>query len=60
MKTFQDAIDLDDNIVFISDEGDISSILANGFTEQLGFKNMYSLEGGIQKIINENSKLIKK
>ena len=60
MKTFQDAIDLDDSIVFISDEGDISSILANGFTEQLGFKNMYSLEGGIQKIINENSKLIKK
>ena len=38
-------------VVFVSKEGDISSILANGFFEQLGYKKMYSLEGGIQKWI---------
>ena len=52
-------VDLDDNIVFISDKGDISSILANGFVEKLGFKNIYSLEGGVQKIMKENIKLIR-
>jgi len=60
MKIFQNTVDLDDNIVFISNKGDISSILANGFVEQLGFKNMYSLDGGIQKVIKENINLIKK
>ena len=37
-----------DNVVLISDKGDISSILANGFAEHLGAKNMYSLSGGIK------------
>ena len=37
-----------DNVIFVSDKGDISSVLANGFVEKLGAKNMYSLEGGIQ------------
>ena len=59
MKIFQSTVDLDDNIVFISNQGNISSILANGFVEQLGATNMYSLEGGIQKLIKENYKLIK-
>ena len=35
-------------IVFISDKGDVSSILANGFAEQLNFKNIFSLQGGIK------------
>ena len=60
MKTFQSLVDIDDNIVFISNEGEISSILANGFAEQLNAPNMYSLEGGIQKLIKEQFKLIKK
>ena len=60
MKTFQSLVDIDDNIVFISNEGEISSILANGFAEQLSAPNMYSLEGGIQKLIKEQYKLIKK
>jgi len=60
MKTIQRIVDLDDNIIFISNEGDISSILANGFVEQLGATNMFSLQGGIQKLIKENYKLIKK
>jgi len=36
-------------VVFVSKKGDISSILANGFVEQLGYKNMYSLQGGIEE-----------
>jgi peptidylprolyl isomerase len=39
-------------VVFVSKEGDISSILANGFVEQLGYKKMLSLQGGIKEWIN--------
>ena len=60
MKTFQDLVDLNDNIVFISNEGEISSILANGFAEQLGATNIHSLKGGIQELIKENYELSKK
>ena len=59
MKTFQDLVDLNDNVVFISNEGEISSILANGFVEQLGATNMHSLSGGIQQLIKENYDLSK-
>ena len=60
MKTFRDLVELDDNIVFISNEGEIASMLANGFVEQLKATNMYALEGGIQQLIKENYKLEKK
>ena len=60
MKTFRDLIDLDDNTVFISNEGEIASILANGFVEQLNATNMYVLKGGIQQLIKENYKFEKK
>jgi len=60
MKTFRDLIELDDKTVFISNEGEIASILANGFVEQLNATNMYALKGGIQKLIKENYKLEKK
>ena len=60
MKTFQDLVDLNDNIVFISNQGEIASILANGFAEQLGAKNMNVLKGGIQQLIYENYDLSKK
>ena len=60
MKTFRDLVELDDNTVFISNEGEIASILANGFVEQLKATNMYALEGGIQQLIKENYKLEKK
>ena len=60
MKTFQDLVDLNDNIVFISNEGEIAAILANGFAEQLGAKNMNALKGGIQQLISENYDLYKK
>ena len=32
----------------------------NGFVEQLGAKNMHVLDGGIQKLIEENYQLYKK
>ena len=60
MKTFNDVVDLNDNIVFISNQGEIASILANGFAEQLGAKNMNALKGGIQQLIYENYDLYKK
>ena len=59
MKTFQNLVDLNDNVVFVSNEGDIASILANGFAEQLGATNMHALKGGIQQLIKDNYKLIK-
>ena len=60
MKTFRDLVELDDNIIFISNEGEIASMLANGFVEQLNATNMYALKGGIQQLIKENYKLEKK
>ena len=39
-------------VVFVSKKGDISSILANGFVEKLGYKKIFSLEGGIEEWIN--------
>ena len=60
MKTFRDLVALEDNTVFISNEGKIASILANGFVEQLNATNMYALKGGIQQLIKENYKLEKK
>mgnify|MGYP000399745006 CR=1 FL=1 len=60
MKTFQDLVHLNDNIVFISNEGEIAAILANGFVEQLGATNMYVVDGGIQQLIKENYELSKK
>ena len=60
MKTFRELVKLDDNTVFISNEGEIASMLANGFVEQLNATNMYALKGGIQQLIKENYKLEKK
>ena len=60
MKTFRDLVDLDDNTVFISNEGEIASMLANGFVEQLKATNMYALKGGIQQLIKQNYMLEKK
>ncbi len=54
LKSFQSRFTNSDHIIFVSDHGDISSILANGFVEQLGAKNMYSLEGGIKSYFEIN------
>ena len=50
----------DEPVVFISDKGEISSILANGFVENLGIKNVYSLLGGMQAWVAKNNKVINK
>ena len=60
MKTFRDLVDLDESTVFISNEGEIASMLANGFVEQLKATNMYALKGGIQQLIKQNFILEKK
>ena len=60
MKIFQRSVNLDDNIVFISNEGRLSANLANGFVEQIGAPNIYSLKGGIKQLIKESFKLKKK
>jgi peptidylprolyl isomerase len=59
INTYQVAATKDDHVVFISNEGEISAILANGFVEQLGSTNMYTLIGGIQNWIKEERNLIK-
>ena len=51
METFRELVSLEDNIVFISNDGEIASMLANGFVEQLNATNMYALKGGIQQLI---------
>tara|TARA_B100001964_G_C14140125_1_gene557026 strand:+ start:311 stop:1048 length:738 start_codon:yes stop_codon:yes gene_type:complete len=50
---------LNSKVVFISSRGDISSILANGFVEKLGYKKMYSLKGGIKEWIALGNPLLK-
>ena len=56
---YQSSIKKNDHVIFISSEGINSAILANGFVEQLGFINMYSLVGGIQKWLKEGRGLSK-
>ena len=59
IKFFEKKIKPKDHVIFVSKTGDISSILANGFVEQLGKKNIYTLVGGIDKWILEGRKLKK-
>ena len=58
INTYKATASKDDHVIFISNEGKISSILANGFVEQLGLENIYSLGGGIQDWIKQNKVLI--
>ena len=50
---------INSKVVFVSNNGDISSILANGFYEQLGYKKIYSLKGGIQEWISNGNPVTK-
>ncbi len=43
-----------DKVIFVSDEGIISSILANGFAEQLNQNNIFHLKGGILDLKKNN------
>ena len=44
----------EDKVIFVSEEGIISSILANGFVEQLNQKNIFHLKGGIKGLKEKN------
>jgi len=59
IDAFNKEVKENDKVVFVSEKGEISSILANGFVESLGKKNMYSLDGGIHALIKDNFHLIK-
>ena len=59
ISKFEESTTTGDSVVFISKEGKNSDIIANGFVEQLGLTNIYSLTGGIQNWIKEGRKLIK-
>lgn len=58
IKIYKTIASKNDEVVFISSKGEISSILANGFFEKLGYKNIYSLIGGIENWINEERNLV--
>ena len=45
-------------IVFISHDGETAAILGNAFAEDLGFKNVSVLKGGILKWLKEDRKLV--
>ena len=45
-------------IVFISHDGQTAAILGNAFAEDLGFKNVSVLKGGILQWLNEDRKLV--
>ena len=57
LKMYKKNVKENDHVVFISDKGEVSSILANGFIENLGMKNIYSLKGGIQEWIIKGNKI---
>ena len=44
-------------IIFISHDGKTAEILGNAFAEDLGFTNVYVLDGGMQSWINNNKPL---
>ena len=45
-------------IIFISNDGETASILGNAFAEDLGFKNVFVLKGGIKAWISEKKPLV--
>ena len=44
---YKENVQIGEKVIFISQNGDISSILANGFVEQLNQSNIYHLKGGV-------------
>ena len=59
MNYFNKNTNQNDKIIFVSNKGEISEILANGFVENLGYKNIYSVKGGIQSLIDNDFELVK-
>ena len=59
MNYFNKNTNQNDKIIFVSNKGEISEILANRFVESLGYKNIYSVKGGIQSLIDNDFQLVK-
>ncbi len=57
LYNYQKIIQPEHRVVFVSKEGIISSILANGFVEQLKQNNIYHLKQGIKGLIEINFEL---
>ena len=57
LKNYNKSVKENDHVIFISEKGEVSAILANGFIENLGMKNIYSLQGGIQEWIIKGNKI---
>ena len=59
IKKYKSVSKKNDHVVLISEEGEISSILANGLVENLDMKNVYSLRGGIKEWIKKGNPVVK-
>ena len=59
LEIYESVVSQNDHVVFVSDDGDVSAILANGFVEKLGLKNISTLVGGMQNWIGEERKVVK-
>ena len=46
-EKYKENVQIGEKVIFISQKGDVSSILANGFVEQLNQVNIYHLKGGV-------------
>ena len=57
LESYKSIVKQNDHVVFISDKGEVSAILANGFVENLRMKNIYSLKGGIQEWIFQGNQV---
>ncbi len=51
---YKENVQIGEKVVFVSQNGDISSILANGFVEQLKQINIYHLKDGVSGLENIN------
>ena len=46
-EKYEENVQIGEKVIFISQKGDVSSILANGFVEQLNQVNIYHLKDGV-------------
>jgi len=51
---YKENVQIGEKVIFVSQNGDISSILANGFVEQLKQINIYHLKDGVSGLENIN------
>ena len=59
LNKYNELIEPKTKVIFVSERGIISSILANGFVEKLNQVNIYNLKDGIQGLQKINFELVK-